>query len=1555
MAEKQPIKEDLSRMQAAYGAKMVGKLKQLKMAIFGLDGLGIETAKNLLLTGPGSVAVHDDTIVSHADLGVNFYLTAEDIGKKSRAEACSTELQSINPNVNFAVLTGAVTPEVLGKFNVVVFTDDRAPSELIAHSDWCHANGVTFIYATATGLFGTVFTDFGKQHEVFDKTGAPDRNFPIESLYVSDAGLVEIVLDSDERKLLDNGDHISISNVEGLDGINGAMVQVNVDPKNKRRLIVQKSFTRKSPDAPWEEQGDAESFGTFVKGLTPYSAGGIVKTVKVPEFFDYLPLSESLKAPVFCENHIDFAKNYMFGMGFENLHATRRTLLAFQDANNGELPALHSAKDAERCVGEFAPKEFGEGNEVASDMVTKVALFARTRFNGLCAFLGGIVAQEAMKHTGKYTPLRQWLHYEALEIVPTSVAEDMTLDAASPSRYDHQIALFGSSFQDKVFNLKVFQVGCGALGCEYLKNLALMGAGCGPEGSSGEVHITDDDVIELSNLSRQFLFRRHHVKKLKSASAGDVACVMNPDLRRGLRVHETRVEPNTETEFTDEFWDGLDFVLNALDNVKARTYTDSKCLLHSTPLFESGTLSTQASLSVHLPGKSDHYHDTDTNTGPIAMCTLTNFPFLASHCVGWAKNMFRDLFEVGAGYYNKLQKDSAAFLRNISSASEEEKKDMLRNTLAWTEYSKIAKLEDRSEQVAAVVRVGAEAYDRFFNTAIRKLTHDFPRDLGQPGGPPNIEKETGVDLGPFWRGRKRFPRTAHDHASKRYTDFVFHTACIMSDILGLQRPSADEVATIAKDIPETEWTPETAEKEADESIESLLEKLDAIPSTGETIQEMEFEKDEDDNHHIDWITAACNERSHNYYIDESTSDYVRVTAGNILAAIATATASICGAQMIEIAKHLLSVETKLHKGLTMDLSTCNFVQEDLPDVVVFKERNVIEDPATGVTVLHKVAPAEGFSVWDTIKVQNGGSMTGSGLATHIKGLFPDVVAKEFYSAGQCLWQASGAGAKEPTLFQAFKDAKTSGKQPTGHSVKTIKRVRNEIKDLLASPIDGVELFVNDADIFNPQLLIQGPAGSPYEKGLFRVSIAIPKEYPLGPPVLTFKTKIFHCNVTTAGSPCPNLLYGADWSPKKNIRFMLVQVLELLANQSPGDSLNSSAGKLYNEDTEQFNTAAGKFAEEHANPESERALLEAALRASVAEHANSAEAKEEFVWPHNYIVLEGDFASAADSAVVYDLPRIQLFLDAPASGSGGGAVKASEPTATPLPNDSGLGKAIMATTFEVEDVNFIPQKIFHISDERSALYLSAADEEPGQFTVAVVCMNEDEEELEELVLVIPNGETAIASASPGLAEDQYSILTVQDLIMAEDTSVSNCIEYRFGPNDSWTLCGTSAENMEGFRSVKFGLYEKSVRAVPVPCLKSLSRLLGNGPVDRLYDPNFLNPDREAWQVLNEDTGKVTDIPRPVTEMRQWNCETQSYEDFDTRLEGAPQQGDAAKAWFVDAVKFVKQNLGGMNTSLQIARLWSDELNEKMGQLGFKNQWTELVLSLAPSADWGLSDE
>lgn len=64
--------------------------------------------------------------------------------------------------------------------------------------------------------------------------------------------------------------------------------------------------------------------------------------------------------------------------------------------------------------------------------------------------------------------------------------------------------MFGNSFQEKLGDLNYFLVGAGAIGCEMLKQYAMLGLGCGPRGL---VHITDMDHIEKSNLNRQFLFR----------------------------------------------------------------------------------------------------------------------------------------------------------------------------------------------------------------------------------------------------------------------------------------------------------------------------------------------------------------------------------------------------------------------------------------------------------------------------------------------------------------------------------------------------------------------------------------------------------------------------------------------------------------------------------------------------------------------------------------------------------------------------------------------------------------------------------------------------------------------------------------------------------------------------------------------------------------------------------------------------------------------------------------------------------------------------------------
>ena len=66
----------------------MGKLIKMKVLIVGMRGLGVETAKNLILAGPASVDLYDPNTVDISDLSANFYLTEEDVGKRTRAE-CS--------------------------------------------------------------------------------------------------------------------------------------------------------------------------------------------------------------------------------------------------------------------------------------------------------------------------------------------------------------------------------------------------------------------------------------------------------------------------------------------------------------------------------------------------------------------------------------------------------------------------------------------------------------------------------------------------------------------------------------------------------------------------------------------------------------------------------------------------------------------------------------------------------------------------------------------------------------------------------------------------------------------------------------------------------------------------------------------------------------------------------------------------------------------------------------------------------------------------------------------------------------------------------------------------------------------------------------------------------------------------------------------------------------------------------------------------------------------------------------------------------------------------
>lgn len=189
--------------------------------------------------------------------------------------------------------------------------------------------------------------------------------------------------------------------------------------------------------------------------------------------------------------------------------------------------------------------------------------------------------------------------------------------------------------QERLGDLRYFIVGAGAIGCELLKNLALVGVGAGIGGVGG-LTITDMDVIEKSNLSRQFLFRASDVTRAKSETAAAAAMAINPALQ--VNTYQLRVGPETEQVFNASFYESLDGVALALDNVEARRYMDHACWLHRRPILESGTLGLNGSVQPILPGLTERYAQEQVSEDrPVAVCTLKRFPTTIQHTLQWAR------------------------------------------------------------------------------------------------------------------------------------------------------------------------------------------------------------------------------------------------------------------------------------------------------------------------------------------------------------------------------------------------------------------------------------------------------------------------------------------------------------------------------------------------------------------------------------------------------------------------------------------------------------------------------------------------------------------------------------------------------------------------------------------------------------------------------------------------------------------------------------------------------------------------------------------------------
>ncbi|XP_072471580.1 ubiquitin-conjugating enzyme E2 S [Notamacropus eugenii] len=143
----------------------------------------------------------------------------------------------------------------------------------------------------------------------------------------------------------------------------------------------------------------------------------------------------------------------------------------------------------------------------------------------------------------------------------------------------------------------------------------------------------------------------------------------------------------------------------------------------------------------------------------------------------------------------------------------------------------------------------------------------------------------------------------------------------------------------------------------------------------------------------------------------------------------------------------------------------------------------------------------------------------------------------------------------------------------------IRLVYKEVTTLTSDPPDGIKVFPNEEDLTDLQVTIEGPEGTPYAGGLFRMKLLLGKDFPAAPPKGFFLTKIFHPNVGANGEICVNVL-KRDWTAELGIRHVLLTIKCLLIHPNPESALNEEAGRLLLEDYEEYAARARLLTEIH---------------------------------------------------------------------------------------------------------------------------------------------------------------------------------------------------------------------------------------------------------------------------------------------------------------------------------------------------------------------------------------
>ncbi|EST06388.1 UBA/THIF-type NAD/FAD binding fold [Kalmanozyma brasiliensis GHG001] len=465
-------------------------------------------------------------------------------------------------------------------------------------------------------------------------------------------------------------------------------------------------------------------------------------------------------------------------------------------------------------------------------------------------------------------------------------------EAAQPARYALAEAILGKEAFSRTNTAKILVVGAGGIGCELLKNLVLTGF--------GNIEIIDLDTIDLSNLNRQFLFQKQHIKKPKSLVAKQTASSFNPLVN--IFAHHANIK---EPRFGVAYFKGFDLVMNALDNLDARRWVNKMCVAANIPLIESGTTGFAGQVQPIRPGMTECYDCVPKATPKtFPVCTIRSTPSTPIHCIVWAKSwLFTQLFgaddETEDEELNKAVADGED-AQEIDSLRKEarEMRDMRAALFA------AAKNGD-SDKVRSVV-------ERIFNKVYKN----------------DIERLLGMEE--MWTHRPVKP------VPLVFADAVQGVSSVGSNGAAPAPPAVDSTATTSAAAPTTSNGSTDASTLKDQRTLTLQDNVQlflssasslAVRAASDPTNPLSFDKDDDEA--LDFVTSTSNLRSIVYHIDRKTRFEVKQMAGNIIPAIASTNAIISGMLVLQ-ALHILSGEWEKTRTVTLARGSDRYIASFAP-------------------------------------------------------------------------------------------------------------------------------------------------------------------------------------------------------------------------------------------------------------------------------------------------------------------------------------------------------------------------------------------------------------------------------------------------------------------------------------------------------------------------------------------------------------------------------------------------------------------------------------------------